>query len=83
MGSRHLVELDEVWRCLDHCCGKAKWSRRSTKHYWRVTFNGKTYATLPLGEHGNRNNAEVEAGHVRKMARHLGIYECVRKTFNF
>jgi hypothetical protein len=44
-----------------------------------VLYNGLTYRNLPLGEHGSRKNPEIQIGHVRKMARHLGILPCAKE----
>jgi hypothetical protein len=71
-----VIALKAVWEMLMKCA--IGYNRRATKHYWRVTYEGKTYATLPLGEHGRRTNPQIEAGHIRKMLRHLGIEECAR-----
>jgi len=41
-------------------------------HNYFVYYNKLTYPALP-------KYTEVEAGHVKKMARTLGIYECAKK----
>jgi hypothetical protein len=71
-----VVALKDVWQMLAECA--AGYERRATDHYWRVTFNGKTCPTLHLGEHGRRANPDIETGHVRKMARHLEIWDCAK-----
>ena len=76
MGSGGVVDLDEVWRMLEHCAPGFR--RSESMHYWCVTFGDKTYPTLPLGPHGRRHNPSVQTGHVRKMARHLGILSCAK-----
>lgn len=45
-------------------------------HNWFVYFNGATYPALPKYE-------EIEAFHVRKLARSLGITACAKRFFNF
>lgn len=45
-------------------------------HNYFVYFNKLTYPTLPKYD-------EVEAGHVKKLARFLGIYECAKKYFKW
>lgn len=40
-------------------------------HSYKISYNGKTYGALP--KFGN-----IELGHVRKMARHLGILDCAK-----
>jgi hypothetical protein len=66
-----VVRLDDVFLMLDRCA--AGHTRRASREYWRVTYNGKTYRALPLGSHGRRHNPEIESGHVRSLVRHLGI----------
>ncbi len=43
-------------------------------HYW-VSYKGKTYPSLPKGEHGGGSRAEIQIGKVRHMIRDLGIDE--------
>jgi hypothetical protein len=69
-----VVSLDEVWAALNQCA--KGWTANPSKEYWRVYYKGKTYYRLPLGKHGKRVNPEVEAGHVRTMARLFGIEDC-------
>ena len=45
---------------------------RRTTHGYRVTYGGKVFRDLPKFDN-------IELGHIRKMARHLGIYECAKK----
>jgi hypothetical protein len=73
-----VVNLDEVWAALDQCA--KGWTANPSTEYWRVNYNGKTYHRLPLGKHGKRVNPEVEAGHVRTMARSFGIETCFRRA---
>ena len=75
MSSFGTVGLKEVWAMLDVCA--PGYSKKETPHKWRITFNGKTYPSLPLGPHGNRKNPSIQMGHVKNMARHLGILDCV------
>jgi hypothetical protein len=81
LSSFSVVALNEVWAMLDHCA--PGWSKRATLHYWRVTLGTQTYATLPLGPHGARKNVEIEAGHVRRMARFLNIEACCKEFFDW
>lgn len=76
MGSFGTIALKEVWRMLDYCAHGH--TRQEKTHNWCIRFNGKTYPSFPLGEHGARKNPDVEVGHVRKMARSLGITECAK-----
>lgn len=75
-----VVLLKDIWAMLDACAPGH--TRRATDHNWRVTFNGRIYATLPLGPHGRRENPEIETGHVRAMVRHLQIRGCAERHLN-
>jgi phage-related protein len=55
-------------------------------HYYRVMWQGRTYAALPKGEHGKGKRGQkqgrgmVEIGHIRHMVRQLAIdMDCARK----
>ena len=50
-------------------------------HYWHVRHRGVTFDHLPKGKHSQRRSkrADLEFGHVRALARQLGIEECARK----
>jgi hypothetical protein len=83
MGSRHLVLLKLVWEMLLQCAPGHRIAEKT--HYYRVEYAGKTYPALPKGSHSDRGRrsgqAEIEAGHVRKLIRHLGIdEECARRV---
>lgn len=45
-------------------------------HNFFVYHNNLTYPSLPKYQ-------EVESGHVKKMARALGIFACAKKFFNW
>ena len=73
-----VVRLKDVWRMLDACAPGH--IRRVSDHYWIVSWNGKSYRSLPKGAHGRRDNPEIETGHVRALIRHLGISaQCAAK----
>jgi len=70
MSSFGPVPLKELWAMLAACAdGHAV---TPTTHHYRVDYNGKSYYRVPKGAHGARN-PEIEAFHVRKVIRHLGI----------
>jgi hypothetical protein len=77
---RTLVTLDEVWRMLRECA--PGFATRQTDHYHRVMYEGRTYPSVPLGHHGARKpgQTEIETGHVRKLARFLGIEASARRV---
>jgi len=77
VGSSGTVALADVWAMLEHCA-PGYW-KKSTDHHWRIGFDERLYPSLPLGAHGTRKNPEIQIGHVRKMARFLGILECAKQ----
>jgi len=79
MGPSRLIQLERVWRMLDECL--PGYERRATDHHHRITApDGRIYPSLPLGAHGRRQNAEIQVGHVRSMARFFEIEECARRV---
>lgn len=78
MGSFGTIALQANWQMLERCAPGH--TRQMRTHHWVIRFNGKTYPTLPLGPHGKRENPEIQIGHVRKLARHLGILECAKSV---
>jgi hypothetical protein len=80
MGAYNVITLSKVWAILAICA--PGYSKSKTDHHWVVTFNGLVYPTLPLGKHGHRKNSEIQAGHLRTLARTLGIWTCVKKKLD-
>lgn len=77
MGSFGLVTFQQIWSMLDQCA--PGYSKKKTDHHWRITVGARVYPTLPLGPHGKRSDrTEIQKGHVKKMARHLGILDCAQ-----
>ena len=74
MSAFSVLELREIFALLDHCApGHTK---TQTTHYWCIRWEGRTYPTLPLGEHGagrTKGRVDIRAGHVRQMIRQLQI----------
>jgi hypothetical protein len=60
----------ELQKALDKCAPGWKW--RLATHSRVITFNDKTYRSLPKFD-------KIELGHLRKLARYLGILECLKK----
>lgn len=58
---------------LKACAPEAE-IREKPHHYW-VIYNKKIYPSLPKGEHGGGDRAEIQIGKVRHMIRDLGIDE--------
>jgi hypothetical protein len=72
------VPLKKIWELLDQCAPGH--TRKARVHNYVVRYNGKTYPTLPLGQHGKRENPPIQIGHVRQMVRQLGIdRDCVQR----
>jgi len=76
-----VVRIKEIWGALDACA--PGWTKRQSKEYWSIyvsSIRKEPYPTLPLGKHGNRDNPEIEGGHVRSMARFFNIVDCLKKN---
>jgi hypothetical protein len=67
------VELRDLLAMLKECAPAHAFSE--TDHYHVVKVNGRTYPSLP-------KKRQIDDGHVRKMARHLGFLECAKKFLN-
>lgn len=64
---------------LEDCAEGYEWIANKP-HYYQVKWAGKVYPTLPKGPHGKRSErTQIEVGHVRKLARFLGIVDCAKK----
>jgi hypothetical protein len=61
---------------LDHCAPGH--SRKQRTHNWVVSYRASTFPNLPVGEHGQRKNPEIQVGHVKAMVRQLGIADCAK-----
>lgn len=70
-----VVRLELVREMLNGCAPGHRFIEKT--HHYRIEYAGKTYPTLPKGSHSDRGprggRAEIEAGHVRKLVRHLEI----------
>ncbi len=64
---------------LDTCCGGISSYRiKEGIHNDTVYFNGKTFPSLPKGEHKGKKH-EIQVGHVRSLAIALGIRDCAAR----
>ncbi len=62
---------------LDKCA--PGYTRQTKTHNIWVTYKGKTFYSLPKGEHGAKN-PETQVGHIRQMINHLEIdMECAKE----
>lgn len=77
MVSTGQVSLKKIKEMLEACAPGARLVPK--EHRMWVLYKSLTWRGLPLGEHGTRKNPEIEIGHVRRMARHLGILECAKR----
>lgn len=71
------VDLADVFAMLDACAEGH--SRSVGDHYWRVTYAGLVYPTLPTGAKSDKRKM-ISALHVAKMVRALRVpADCARK----
>lgn len=69
-----LISIKAISKMLEECA--PGFSMELKTHNRVVRFNGKTYPALPKHD-------EIEAGHVRKLARNLDIFDCAKKSLGF
>ena len=77
MSTSGTIPLNDIWAMLDACA--SGYTKRQGQHNWIVSYNGKVFPRLPLGEHGRRANPPIQVGHIKQMIRLLGIEECAKK----
>jgi hypothetical protein len=70
------VSLKEIEDMLEDCAPGAVIIAK-VHHNW-VIWSGRTYRGLPRGKHGTRRNPEIQAGHVKRMARFFDILPCAQ-----
>ena len=70
------VSYGDVLKMLDVCAEGHE--RRETKHHLRVSYRGRLYPSLPLGQHSRRKSqrGEIALHYVRAMCKELGILDC-------
>jgi hypothetical protein len=71
-----LVRLSEILTALDECVGDYRLRRKT--HHLDIRTSGGKWGSLPKGD--GKVNPEIQAGHVRKLARKLGIEECLNSN---
>jgi hypothetical protein len=71
------VPLKNIWSMLDECA--PGWKKKEREHNWAVFFQKKTFPSLPKGEHGPRNNPDIQVGKIRQMVRLFGIIPCAQE----
>ncbi len=64
------IAFDDAIKMLEKCA--PGYTIRLANHSHVVTYNNLVYPSLPKFKN-------LEIGHIRKMARHLGILECAKQ----
>lgn len=76
MSSSGTIALSAIWATLARCA--PGYSKKARKHNWLVVYGQHSYPGLPLGPHGARKDPDIQVGHVRNLARQLGIVDCAK-----
>jgi hypothetical protein len=82
--AKKVVAFADVRKMLETCAPGARIDEK-LHQYW-VTYQGKSFRTLPRGDHAHRGHkasgAGIEFGYVRSLVRHLEIdCPCARELF--
>jgi len=73
-----LIPLKQLWKMLESCA--PGYQKEAREHNWLVTWNDRSYPTLPRGPHGKRENPGIERGHIRQLIRQLEVpQDCAKK----
>lgn len=76
-----VVRLNDVWTMLKDCL--PGFEPIEKPHRWNVKYKGRIYHEIPLGRHGDRQNPEIETGHIRGLIRFFGIpKDCYERFVN-
>lgn len=76
MATKGTVRLKKIWKMLDKCA--PGYTHQTKTHKIWVTYNGRTYPSLPRGKKGAKN-PEIQVGHIKQMINHLEIdMECAQ-----
>lgn len=78
MAKQAEVPLKAVWKALEECLPGYR-KVQKLHNWWVWSPAGGPPFMLPLGKHGRRTNVDIESGHVRSLARHFQIEECMRE----
>ena len=78
MASKGTAPLKTIFDMLEDCAPGHRCAKK--KHHWWVYWKAATFPSLPLGEHGARENPDIQFGVIRQMIRQLKIgWECARR----
>ena len=81
MTSSGRIQVKLVKAALQTCLPGCRWEKK--KHLWWIyPPNGDPPGRLPLGEHGRRDRAEIERGHVKSLARQFGVLEKMQESLS-
>lgn len=72
------VRLSAIFEMLSECA--PGYTVKEGQHRLRITWKDKVHPSLPKGEHGKGDRAEIEKGEVRKLIRILGIEDCATRV---
>jgi len=76
MGTGGRVSLRDIFDMLKHCA--PGYERKDSDHKIRVTWQGQVFPSLPKGEHGKGDRAEIQRGIVKQMVKFFGIADCAK-----
>jgi len=80
VGSRGLFLLRDIRDALDHCLPGCRWILGDHNYTIQPPKGAPPYRPFPSGAHGKGWRAEIEVGHVKRMARQFGILDCMKQT---
>ena len=74
MATHGLIAWKKIAKMLNECA--RGWREEAKIHKKWIYFGNFEPFKLPLGEHGKRDNPDIQVGHVRGLVRHFDIAEC-------
>jgi hypothetical protein len=78
LATKGQVLLRDIFAMLDDCA--PGWSMTKSLHHFRVTYQGRTYPSLPKGRHGKREGrGEIQKKQVKDLAEFFGILDCAKR----
>lgn len=78
MPSSGRISLNEIKAALSTCLPGCRWDEGP--HKWCIYPPGGGFPFyMPKGEHGMGWRAEIERGHIRKMARQFGVLDKLKE----
>lgn len=70
MATSGRIRMRKIKKMLKECA-PSHTTKQTDHHLW--VMYGKEKYPLPLGEHGKRDNSEIERGHVKQMVRQFKL----------